>query len=288
MSTTSDDNNIISSEDHDDREACIQKWKRWVPMYAHADLFATYQQAQLCMLQKLDELLNHAEIPYWLCGGALIGAIRHNGFIPHDDDIDIECFQDDLARLAELPTDPPLFTGFVEKSGQWEGHSMASLQFFHGELEVDIFPRPSSLPADEKYFPSKEEVFPRTRFNLCNISVWGPNRDTCTAYLDRCYGKDWKTTVCVYNHDYNWYFLAGFDPRKEVVALEAYNKIVTQAGIQSPRAQETAKATFDQLFLEQDLDRFLANYKSYRFQRTIRWNRAAAEYREQQQQEDHD
>ena len=54
------------------------------------------------MLQKAHELLTQADIPYWICGGALIGAIRHEGLIPHDDDIDLDDFFGDDSEEDEV------------------------------------------------------------------------------------------------------------------------------------------------------------------------------------------
>ena len=48
---------------------------------------AARHRVLLAMLQTVDELFTGAKIPYWLCGGTLMGVERHRGFIPHDDDM---------------------------------------------------------------------------------------------------------------------------------------------------------------------------------------------------------
>lgn len=51
------------------------------------------RQAQLTvtrMLRIFDLIAQKHNIPYWITSGTLIGAIRHQGFVPWDDDIDIE------------------------------------------------------------------------------------------------------------------------------------------------------------------------------------------------------
>ncbi|MBD5436403.1 MAG: LicD family protein [Treponema sp.] len=59
------------------------------------------QQESLKVLLKLDALCRKLNIRYFLAFGTLIGAIRHNGFIPWDDDIDVMMPRQDYQILKE-------------------------------------------------------------------------------------------------------------------------------------------------------------------------------------------
>src|ERR687885_2300401 len=71
------------------------------------------RQCQLVMLRMLkvvDYLCTKYNIQYFLTGGTMIGAVRHQGFIPWDDDLDIGMTRPEyekFVRLAvpELPYD---------------------------------------------------------------------------------------------------------------------------------------------------------------------------------------
>lgn len=56
------------------------------------------------ILGAFDEIATKLNIPYFVYGGTAIGTVRHKGFIPWDDDVDIALFREDYERfMAEAP-----------------------------------------------------------------------------------------------------------------------------------------------------------------------------------------
>lgn len=119
------------------------------------------QCRMLEMLNVIDAICQKHSIPYWLSGGSMLGAVRHQGFIPWDDDLDIEMLYPDFIKLMkilpdELPdnlalqwhtTDENYFFQFAKvrdkNSELFERNGYDKVWKEHG-IFIDIFPLEST------------------------------------------------------------------------------------------------------------------------------------------------
>ncbi len=67
------------------------------------------QNRLLCVLDDFLDICNTYDIPYMMGGGTALGTVRHHGFIPWDDDIDVNMCRKDAQRFLPL---------FKEKYGE--------------------------------------------------------------------------------------------------------------------------------------------------------------------------
>ena len=106
------------------------------------------QLKELEMLKQFDKAVREAGLRYFLTDGTLLGAMRHNGFIPWDDDIDLGMPTEDYRRFADVAKAilPKNLRYCAENQpSSWLGFAKIK----DGEFELDIFPFESmpNLPA---------------------------------------------------------------------------------------------------------------------------------------------
>lgn len=103
-------------------------------------LLRQHQLRMLEMLKYIDKVCRENDIKYWLCSGTLLGVVRHGGFIPWDDDVDIEMLREDYKKFERVMKNEPL-NDYVLQTHQTDIGYMqpfAKLRDLHSYIKEDI------------------------------------------------------------------------------------------------------------------------------------------------------
>ncbi|MBR3289544.1 MAG: LicD family protein, partial [Clostridia bacterium] len=154
------------------------------------------QKVDLILLREFDRVCRKLNIGYFICGGSMLGYVRHGGFIPWDDDIDVGMLRADYDRflkeggallddrffLQTRESDPkiPYLFSKIRMNNTEYITEYNEFRDFHKGICLDLFPF-DALPNDEqeqKEFLAK--VYSRVRkHNLaCNKQIAEPVYDT--------------------------------------------------------------------------------------------------------------
>lgn len=143
----------------------------------------------LDMLLQFDRICKKYGINYILGGGTLLGAIRHQGFIPWDDDIDVFMLRSEYDRLLGIiHTELPPYMEFQIPGiteGYFWGHSKLrninttcisnafAYQPYNQGISIDIFPIDNCIReyAEENYLKINELLLE----NSANMRRSNPN-----------------------------------------------------------------------------------------------------------------
>lgn len=161
------------------------------------------------MLKITDELLSKNNIEYWMSGGTMLGAVRHHGIIPWDDDGDIEVldkYESDIESLSDEFKKNGLTlmkTWFGFKIFPINGKSIKNFKWKYPAIDIFImtetdkddiitFKYNRAKKQFGKCYSEKYKIYPLQKYEFGPLMLQGMSSKYAKTYLDRCYGNDWN------------------------------------------------------------------------------------------------
>ena len=124
---------------------------------------------ELDLLAEFDRVCKKHHIVYYASGGTMLGAVRHKGFIPWDDDIDVMMMRDQYEKLCKVASEefihPYFFQTEYTDFGSMRGHAQLRNSLTTGILKselplkkkinqgifIDIFPLDNVIDNEEQF-----------------------------------------------------------------------------------------------------------------------------------------
>ena len=155
--------------------------KRYNP---EGSLLRRGQMRMLDILRVVDSICRAHNIPYWLSSGTLLGAVRHGGFIPWDDDLDIEMLREDYLRLLPILRKelPEQFMVHDKESDNDFPFLYAKVRDKYSCIEEDYIFKSRHKGCFIDIFPLERSPYPLYRIanrlyvNLCHYNVYSKCR----------------------------------------------------------------------------------------------------------------
>lgn len=166
------------------------------------------QKIELNIFKDFIKVCDKLNINYYLIGGTLLGAIRHNGFIPWDDDIDVCMLRDDyevFIKYGQEYLDKNYFLQTYETDSEYPGcyakirdnnttfleDSVKTKKMNHG-IFIDIFP----LDDYHKHNKVKEKLIYYKLYNEKFIHDKNFKKRLVAKLVKILYGNKTKLELC--------------------------------------------------------------------------------------------
>lgn len=181
------------------------------------------------LLTETIAILDDFKIDYFLISGTLLGYVRHNDYIPWDDDIDLivdKAFMDKkddiIKKYFTEENASMIFTEFAQYIFKFSFKSEAKKFNRRGCVYnwpfIDLFIY-DSTDTELIFFKNiwdKNKFYPYVETTFNNIKVKIPNDPN--YFLSRNYGKDYMTIL----HSGNWSHKNEFYKRHKITTMEKY------------------------------------------------------------------
>ena len=173
------------------------------------------QKVMLYILKEVHKVCEKNNIKYFLDSGTLIGAVRHNGFIPWDDDIDIGMLREDYEKFCLhaheiLPenlviqneyTDPgygQCYSKVILQGTKWLEHDAKKVSRKYSGLYIDIFVY-DKIAADKKKQKKQNKLFKLIKFLIyAKLGYWTTYKNPLKQFIfNVCYGLSKIITMFV-------------------------------------------------------------------------------------------
>jgi hypothetical protein len=205
----------------------LNKYKDEISLFKKTGFFGERQLA-LNHLRDTDEILFSQDVDYCIMFGTLLGLLRHDGFIPWDDDLDIiifdiEKFEKTCRRRFEdsgyvVYDDIRIIEGEKKRCG-YRIHSEQGIDIpgqtwkfpWLGVWEPEIIKDIMTLPP-EKFPYSVKDFFPLERRRFLDFTVSVPRFSQ--KIVEQYYGKDCMNICMLHGLDHRQYKPTGFPMTK--------------------------------------------------------------------------
>lgn len=135
----------------------------------------------------LRDILKNKNLRWGLIFGTLLGAVRENNFIAHDEDVDIFIFYEDKNKILDLIYK---FKKFGFEVARYEKNSLFSIIRNNEYIDFYFFKKTLFGRRCLDYFVPKS--FFKRKAKIKFFNKYFPTLNNVHEYLEFQYGKDWK------------------------------------------------------------------------------------------------